>query len=298
MNSLSVFLVLPRDLQDYPFCHPICLSQPQRSFSFFNATMTKHILLKNKHDVNVENCTLAQVTPAKRQQRPRSHGSFWVVIISLCLIVLTTSLDSSIIAIALPKSSTKYQMLRSSTFGSRAVFYSPKPSSNRHALNFAIYLADDLRCCYIVLFDLGSGVAGGVTSGSMLIAGGTIRGVGSGRIMLLIELSVCDITPMRERGNYLGIVLSSSAIDAIIGRVVGGVLAEAAWRWIFYLNLPIAGMVFLTMIFCLKLWLRKSLPGKRALARVDWFGSSLFIASMCSLLLGLIMGGAVYPWAS
>jgi hypothetical protein len=150
----------------------------------------------------------------------------------------------------------------------------------------------------IFLFALGSGIAGGASSASMLIAGRTVQGIGSGGIMLLVELIVCDIAPMRERGKYLGIVLSSSAVGAIIGPVVGGALAEGAWRWIFYLNLPIAGVVLLTMIFCLKLRYKKEPTWRSALARVDWLGSSLFIASMCSLLLGLTIGGAVYPWDS
>jgi hypothetical protein len=64
------------------------------------------------------------------------------------------------------------------------------------------------------------------------------------------------------------------------------------------LNLPISGVVFLTMFFCLKLRYTKEPTWKKALARVDWIGSTLFIASMCSLLLGLIMGGAVYSWSS
>jgi MFS family permease len=39
---------------------------------------------------------------------------------------------------------------------------------------------------------LGSGIAGGSTSGSMLIAGRTIQGFGSGGTMLLIEMIVCE----------------------------------------------------------------------------------------------------------
>lgn len=66
----------------------------------------------------------------------------------------------------------------------------------------------------------------------------------------------------------------------------------------FYLNLPISGVVLLTMIFCLKMRYTKEPTWKMLLARVDWIGSTIFISSMCSLLVGLIMGGAVYPWSS
>ena len=70
---------------------------------------------------------------------------------------------------------------------------------------------------------------------------------------MLVELIVCDLVPLKERGKYLGIVLSSSAIGAIIGPVVGGALASANWRWIFYLNLPIAAITIAIMVLFLRL---------------------------------------------
>jgi len=258
--------------------------------------MAEYSSPENKY---VESSTLAQVAPANDESTSEKSWQFWVIIVSLCLIVLTSALDGSIIAIALPQitneipdAAEQYIWIASCFLLAQTVVQPPC------AQLCNIFGRRSPMLLSIAIFALGSGIAGGATSGSMLIAGRTVQGVGSGGIMLLVELIVCDIAPMRERGKYLGIVLSSSAIGAIIGPVVGGALAEGAWRWIFYLNLPIAGVVLLTMIFCLKLRYQKEPTWKRALARVDWFGSSLFISSMCSLLLGLIMGGAVYPWGS
>ena len=62
----------------------------------------------------------------------------------------------------------------------------------------------------------------------------TLSRLGSGGIMMLIELIICDLVPLRERGKYLGYVQSPTAIGAIVGPVVGGALATANWRWIFY----------------------------------------------------------------
>ncbi|KAF2708581.1 MFS general substrate transporter [Pleomassaria siparia CBS 279.74] len=224
---------------------------------------------------------------------------FWVIILSLCLIVITVALDGSIIAIALPQitneipdAADQYIWIASCFLLAQTVVQPPC------AQLCNIFGRRSPMLISIALFALGSGIAGGANSASMLIAGRSIQGCGSGGIMLLVELIVCDIAPMRERGKFLGIVLSSSAVGAIIGPVVGGALVETAWRWIFYLNLPIAGLVFLTTVFCLKLRFPKDATWTKALARVDWIGNFLFIASMCSLLLGLIMGGALHPWKS
>lgn len=52
------------------------------------------------------------------------------------------------------------------------------------------------------------------------------------------------------------------------------------------------------MIIFLRLQHDKEPTWSRALLRIDWVGNSIFIASICSLLIGLIFGGTVFPWSS
>lgn len=59
------------------------------------------------------------------------------------------------------------------------------------------------------IFAIGSGIAGNAHNTATIIAGRMVQGLGSGGIMLLMELIICDMVPLRERGKYLGIVLSS-----------------------------------------------------------------------------------------
>jgi MFS family permease len=115
--------------------------------------------------------------------------------------------------------------------------------------------------------------------------------------MLMVELIVCDLVPLKERGAYLGIVLSVSALGAIVGPVVGGALAEKNWRWCFYLNLPICAVVLLVMVFFLRIRHHK-ITWRRIVERIDWIGIVLFIGSICAIILGLVFGGVVYDWSS
>ncbi|KID81393.1 macrolide phosphotransferase k [Metarhizium guizhouense ARSEF 977] len=78
---------------------------------------------------------------------------------------------------------------------------------------------------HVALFALGSGIAGGANNAAAMITGRTVQGLGSGGIMLIVELVVYDMVSPRDRGKYLGIVLSTAALGAIIGPVVGGALA-------------------------------------------------------------------------
>ena len=61
-------------------------------------------------------------------------------------------------------------------------------------------------------FTLGSGLSGGAKNMNMLIAGRLVQGVGAGGINVLIEITICDILPLRERGRYLGITFGLIAL--------------------------------------------------------------------------------------
>ncbi|KAI8632628.1 major facilitator superfamily domain-containing protein [Xylariaceae sp. FL1651] len=133
----------------------------------------------------------------------------------------------------------------------------------------------------------------------MLISGRSIQGIGSGAIMMLLDLIICDLVPLRERPKYLGIVFASSGVSAALGPLIGGaIVSTISWRWVFYINLPIAGLVFVMCLFFLHTQHKRSPTWQHALGRIDYFGNTLFVAAVISLLLGLITGGQVFPWSS
>ncbi|KAJ8069256.1 hypothetical protein OCU04_002920 [Sclerotinia nivalis] len=223
---------------------------------------------------------------------------FYLILFSLSFICFVAALDGSIIAIALPKITNELSAADNYVWIANSFLVAQTVVQPLCAQLCNIFGRRIPMFISISLFVLGSGIAGGSNSSAMLIAGRTVQGLGSGCIMMLVELIICDIVPLRERGKYLGIVMSSTAVAAILGPVVGGALAEVNWRWIFYLNLPIAGFTMIIMVIFLRLHHDKEPTWTRALLRVDWVGNFLFITSLCSLLIGLIFGGTVYSWSS
>ena len=99
------------------------------------------------------------------------------------------------------------------------------------------------------MFILGAGIAGGAKDVSMLIGGRTVQGLGSGGIFVLLDIITCDMVPFRERGQFLGLELSTGALGSTLGPITGDALAEENWRWVFYLNLPTAGTAGFALIF-------------------------------------------------
>lgn len=83
-----------------------------------------------------------------------------------------------------------------------------------------------------LLVAVGSAVCGSAQNLGALIAGRAIQGAGGGAISILIEINVADLVPLRERPQFMSIVLLAYTIAVCIGPVVGGALAQhASWRW-------------------------------------------------------------------
>lgn len=117
-------------------------------------------------------------------------------------------------------------------------------------------------------------------------------------LYVLLDVIVCDMVPLRSRAKYLGVLLGVAGIAMPVAPVLGGAIAEADWRWCFYLNLPFAGICILSVIFFLNVGYKKSPTWQHALKRVDFTGNLIFIPSIVAVIYGLVSGGVVHPWSS
>lgn len=90
-----------------------------------------------------------------------------------------------------------------------------------------------LTLAIVALFTLGSGICGGATNGAMLIAGRAVQGMGSGGINMIVDVIVSDLVPLRERGNFMAIVLTVYFVGTALGPYVGGAIGDSTtWRWV------------------------------------------------------------------
>lgn len=149
------------------------------------------------------------------------------------------------------------------------------------------------------MFTLGSGLAGGASNIEMLIVGRLVQGIGAGGINVLIEIIVCDLLPLRERGKYLGIMFGLIALGTALGPLFGGLIVEhTSWQWVFYLNVPIGGAAMVTLFTFLRVKSDQTPDYLMRLKRIDWFGNVVFVLSMVSVLIALSWSGSRYPWSS
>jgi EmrB/QacA subfamily drug resistance transporter len=229
---------------------------------------------------------------------PSHPLAFWIIISVLCLCTLVSSLDALIITTALPRITDSIGGQAQYVWIANSFVLASTVVQPLYAQLSNIFGRRNPMLISLALFSLGSGIAGGAHNVATLIAGRSVQGLGSAGLFVLSDLIVCDLAPVRERAKYMGIVISTGSLGTTLGPIIGGALAQSSWRWCFYINLPLAIPSLIAMVFFLRLKHEREPTWRHALARVDFVGALIFIPSMTSLLLGLVMGGQVHPWSS
>ena len=82
----------------------------------------------------------------------------------------------------------------------------------------------------VTCFLIGIIISGLAHNFTVMLVGRTIQGVGGGGVILLNDIIITDLVPMRLRGAYFGIIGGVWALGSVSGPVIGGALAyKATW---------------------------------------------------------------------
>ncbi len=140
------------------------------------------------------------------------------------------------------------------------------------------------RTVYVLdvsIFALGSLITVMSTSFWMILLGRAIQGFGAGGIFPVAAAFIGDTFPPEKRGGALGIIGSVWGFSGILGPIIGALLLNYGWEWLFIINLPIAALVVV-----LSYWI---LPVTKKLERTnfDWTGTILLALLVTSLALGV-----------
>jgi MFS family permease len=124
----------------------------------------------------------------------------------------------------------------------------------------------------------------GASGALWLIGWRVVQGIGGALLMANSTAILTDAFPVEERGLALGVNMIAAIAGSFIGLIVGGLLADVAWRAVFWINVPIG--VFGTI------WAYKKLRevSTRTAARIDWWGNVTFGAGLVLILIGLTYG--------
>jgi EmrB/QacA subfamily drug resistance transporter len=145
----------------------------------------------------------------------------------------------------------------------------------------------------LVLFTAGSALCGIATSTTELIVFRVLQGLGGGLILPIGQLIMASAAGPRRMGRVMSVIAVPAMLAPIFGPALGGVILDnASWRWIFFVNVPIGLVAFVTAL--------RGLPNPKpeSAGRLDLVGLVLLGAGIPAITYGLAEVGITGGFSS
>ena len=211
----------------------------------------------------------------------------WWTLAAVCLGTFMLLLDVTIVIVALPDiqrslgaSSTDVQwVIDAYALSLAALLLTAGSLADLHGRR-KVFIAG------LAIFTVGSLLCGAAQSPTMLIVCRAVQGIG-GAVMFSTSLALlAQSFQGAARGTAFGVWGAVTAMSTALGPVLGGILTTAlSWRWVFFVNLPIA-------VVAIAITLRAVAESPRAESRrLDLPGFAVFTLALVGLVYGLIRAG-------
>jgi EmrB/QacA subfamily drug resistance transporter len=225
------------------------------------------------------------------QTEPIIGRNKWLIFLFVAIGIFMSTLDSSVVNIALPTIMADFGVALS-TIEWVVMVYLLTISS----LLLSFGRLSDIRgrrwvfARGLIIFSVGSLCCALAKNAPWLITARAFQAIGAAMIMSCTPALVVDTFPASEHGRALGMVGTVVASGLTIGPALGGMLIHHfSWRVIFYINVPI-GIVSAILI-------TRLLRGTHADVTVeepfDWIGAALLTFSLVCFLVASTHG---YDW--
>jgi EmrB/QacA subfamily drug resistance transporter len=216
-----------------------------------------------------------------------------VVLPGLLLAIMLAMLDQLIVGTALPRIVGSLGGVAHLSWVVTAYVLASTITTPLYGKLGDMYGRKKLFMAAIVVFLVGSALAGLSQTMAELIAFRAVQGLGAGGLMVSAIAIIGDLVSPRERGQYMGYIMAVMMIATIGGPLLGGFITDRfSWRWIFYINLPIGGAALAYLAATLRL------PKRRVEHRVDYLGAAILAVGTTAIVLVSTWGGTEYAWRS
>ena len=227
-----------------------------------------------------------------------SHRQILTILSGLMFGMFLASLDQTIVSTAIKTIGNDLHGLSAQAWVTTAFLITSTIAAPLFGKLSDIYGRKRLFMLAIVIFVLGSALCGLAQSMYELAAFRAFQGIGAGGIMPLALAIMGDIIPPRQRARYQGYMMAVFASSSVLGPVLGGLLSGAnsflgvsGWRWIFYINVPVAVVALIVVARVLRIdFVRRE-------RRIDWGGAAALAVGLVPLLV-VAEQGRDWGWAS
>ena len=92
----------------------------------------------------------------------------------------------------------------------------------------------------LAVFGIGSVLAAAAWSFPVLLLGRAVQAFGAGGLLPVAAAVIAETVPLERRGRTLGLIGAVFGVAFLLGPLLGALLLDASWRWLFAFNVPVA----------------------------------------------------------
>ncbi|MGW4072427.1 MDR family MFS transporter [Streptomyces asiaticus] len=216
-----------------------------------------------------------------------------LVFIGLMLAMLLGTLDTQIVATAMPTISGDLGGVSQFAWVSTAYLLTFSVTTPLYGKLGDLLGRKRVFVFAIVVFLIGSVLCGAAGSMTQLIVYRAVQGVGAGGLTVSIFAILGDLFSPREGARYQSYATGTFAVSSVSGPLLGGLITDhLGWRWAFYINMPVGALALFMVVSFL------SLPARRGTPRIDYAGIVALGGAVSCLVLLTNWAGSEYAWGS
>jgi MFS family permease len=222
---------------------------------------------------------------------PLSKAELIRVMAGLCLAMLLSALDQTIVATALPTIGVELGDFKDSPWIVTAYLVAATIVTPLYGKLADIHGGRIMLMIGIGVF-IGGSAACALAPNMILLAGArALQGMGGGGLISLAQTIIADLVSPRERGRYQTYFAAVFVTSSVAGPLLGGLFAHYLhWSLIFWINLPLGLLAFFFANTALK-----RLPTRRHPHKLDYLGAGLL--ALASILGPLALSSILGPLA-
>lgn len=248
---------------------------------------------------------MVDILPRSDLDEPQYPGLKVVIptTISVVLAVFVTSLDRTIIGVAVPAISNDFNSFNDISWYEAAYLLTNAAFQLPMGKVYTFFSTKWTFIATIVIFEIGSIICAAAPTSTAFIVGRAIAGFGSAGTGTGAIIIFVDLLPLQKRPKYQGFIGASFGLASVAGPLLGGFFtSNVTWRWCFWINVPIGGLAIVVLLLILP----SSPPPKKHLGesfkqrakQFDPVGTAFLLPGLVLLLLGLQWGSNEYAWES
>ena len=214
---------------------------------------------------------------------PSSRSLFFRVFPSIMLPMFLASVDSTIVAAALPSIAADMGEVERVSWVVVAFLVAATIAAPIYGKLGDVIGRRRMLLIALAVNLLAYVLCATATSVTMLILARVLHGFGAGGLMTLAHALIGETVPPRERGRYQGYNASIYVSASMFGPVAGGWLTQHwGWQAVFLVNIPLC---LVAMVLAVRLKSHPAMPGTRL--HFDFLGAALFALFIAPALLAL-----------